>query len=666
MLLASCTSCALAPPAPAARLRRAAFPLTAALLLFGAMSVSTGADSAAPSTAISADGAAPSTAMTRADETRTVVDWRLDDVKTIGGQAVTIVGAPRVVQTPVGPALEGAAPSAPSALEFNGRTDGLFLDVNPLAGLERFTVEVLFEPAADGPPEQRFLHFEDPAGPKRALLETRMLPDGRWALDTFLKDGDAALTLLDRARTHAAGEWHAVALVYDGQEMAHYVDGVRELAGAVAFRPMAGGRTSIGVRQNQVYWFKGRIARVRVTAGALAPDQLIPRTPTGGGDGPMTRMEGAARDIVCRRARGRRERRPSAGRARPALPSLRRPRPDRRLRGRGRPRTQLRHRRDGHRGRRARTGPAVRPHAVAVVLGAGEHLRRARHAGLLLALARARGPHGVPDLPCRLRRPFELGHGLAAHRLQREAAASTRSSPMRAWRARACRTPCRPSPAPGVGAPGARVGRDARHPVLRRRADGGQPGRPGGASPRRSISSGRIRASSAPTRCRAPTTSSAAATSTRCASTTACSRTRTSPRSPGTRSRRSIPALTRRLDEPQWRDEWWHRYGWNRPGDAPPALEAPAVSVRKVEIHDAYDLKRWWWKGTDGIRETTWPGVYNRSRLPGRNDYFQLPDWDCYSLSGTVGPVRRCPTSRGTTSRSRARRSDRCRSCPRA
>ncbi len=95
-----------------------------------------------------------------------------------------------------------------------------------------------------------------------------------------------------------------------------------------------------------------------------------------------------------------------------------------------------------------------------------------------------------------------------------------------------------------------------------------------------------------------------------------------------------LPALARSLDAPEWRAEWWYRYGWNRPGDVPPPLEAPAVSIRKVEIHDAYDLDRWWWKGTDGIRETTWPGVYNRSRLPGRNDYFQLPDWDCYSLSG--------------------------------
>ena len=97
---------------------------------------------------------------------------------------------------------------------------------------------------------------------------------------------------------------------------------------------------------------------------------------------------------------------------------------------------------------------------------------------------------------------------------------------------------------------------------------------------------------------------------------------------------RDIPALARNLSSKDWQQEWWFRYGWNRPGDVPPPLAERYTTVRKVEIHDAYDLKRWWWRATDGIRETTWPGVYNRSRLPGRNDYFQLPDWDCYSLSG--------------------------------
>jgi hypothetical protein len=96
----------------------------------------------------------------------------------------------------------------------------------------------------------------------------------------------------------------------------------------------------------------------------------------------------------------------------------------------------------------------------------------------------------------------------------------------------------------------------------------------------------------------------------------------------------SIPPIARSLATPEWQKEWWLHYGWNRPGDIPAPLPAASTTVRKVEIHDAYDLKRWWWKGTDGIRETTWPGVYNRSRLVGRFDYFQLPDWDCYSLSG--------------------------------
>ena len=96
----------------------------------------------------------------------------------------------------------------------------------------------------------------------------------------------------------------------------------------------------------------------------------------------------------------------------------------------------------------------------------------------------------------------------------------------------------------------------------------------------------------------------------------------------------SIPPLQRNLAQPYWQKEWWFHYGWNRPNDIPAPLPAAKTTIRKVEIHDAYDLKRWWWKGTDGIRETTWPGVYNRSTLIGRFDYFQLPDWDCYALSG--------------------------------
>jgi hypothetical protein len=96
----------------------------------------------------------------------------------------------------------------------------------------------------------------------------------------------------------------------------------------------------------------------------------------------------------------------------------------------------------------------------------------------------------------------------------------------------------------------------------------------------------------------------------------------------------SAPATYASGHAENWQQEWNLKYGWNRPGDLPVVLDSSSTTVRKVEIHDAFDLARWWWKANDGIRETTWPGVYNRSRLIGRDDFYELPDWDCYSLSG--------------------------------
>ncbi len=193
----------------------------------------------------------------------TPLTWRLDNLERIGGHAVTVVGTPRVVETPIGPAVE-----------FNGATDGLFLDANPLQGLGAFTIEVVFQPSAGGGEEQRFFHVEEADSGNRALVELRMTPGGQWALDTFLRSGTAALALLDRERLHAAEAWHVAALVYDGRTMSHFVDGVRELSGEVAFLPLGAGRTSIGVRQNRVSWFRGRIHRVVITPTALATDQM--------------------------------------------------------------------------------------------------------------------------------------------------------------------------------------------------------------------------------------------------------------------------------------------------------------------------------------------------------------------------------------------------------
>lgn len=187
------------------------------------------------------------------------VIWRLDQTAQVGGHVAEVLGAPRVTD---------------GATFFNGASDGLLVPVNPLAGLAQFTIEVLFRPAADGPAEQRFLHVQDGPG-TRALIETRVA-GGTWALDTFLSHPatGAKLALLDLTKRHPADRWTWVALVYDGRRMAHYIDGVKELEGEVAFPAMAAGQVSLGVRQNRVYWFKGGIREVRWHATALKAEEL--------------------------------------------------------------------------------------------------------------------------------------------------------------------------------------------------------------------------------------------------------------------------------------------------------------------------------------------------------------------------------------------------------
>jgi hypothetical protein len=187
--------------------------------------------------------------------------WSLRDRTQVDGRATEVVG---------NPATSGAG--VDTAIVFDGQGDGIFLPVVPIAGWQSFTIQVRFKPDAGGE-EQRFLHLEDELG-HRVLMETRVL-DGQWSLDTFLfKDAEHKLTLLDRSKLHPAGRWYWVALVYDGSKMSHYVNGELELTGNVEFTPMTTGRTSIGVRQNRVSWFKGAIAEVRFTPAALPVDRL--------------------------------------------------------------------------------------------------------------------------------------------------------------------------------------------------------------------------------------------------------------------------------------------------------------------------------------------------------------------------------------------------------
>ncbi len=192
------------------------------------------------------------------------VTWKIDNLKKIGGNRATVLGEPKIIKTDAG-----------KAISFDGVDDGIFLDENPIAGASEFTVEAVFRPEAGGGAEQRWFHIEDSENVEsRALLEIR-LNGNEWFLDTFIKSGENRLPLYAENFKHPVGEWFHVALVFDGKEMRHYVNGKLELSGILTIKPFGKGKTSIGVRQNKVFWFKGTVRKVRFTNRALSPNEFM-------------------------------------------------------------------------------------------------------------------------------------------------------------------------------------------------------------------------------------------------------------------------------------------------------------------------------------------------------------------------------------------------------
>jgi hypothetical protein len=192
------------------------------------------------------------------------VIWKIDNLKKIGSHPVTVLGNPQIIKT-----------GEDKAILFDGVDDGIIINNNPIAGAGEFTIEAVFRPDAGGAKEQRWLHIEDSENAEsRALLETRLV-EGVWFVDTFIKSGENRLPLYAENFKHPLGVWHTVALVFDGREMRHYVNGKLELAGNLTIKPFGKGNTSIGVRMNKVYWFKGAVRKARFTNRALAPNEFM-------------------------------------------------------------------------------------------------------------------------------------------------------------------------------------------------------------------------------------------------------------------------------------------------------------------------------------------------------------------------------------------------------
>jgi hypothetical protein len=205
-------------------------------------------------------------------QTADSVIWTFDRLENIGGHKTTVLGDPKVIDAPVG-----------KAVEFDGVDDGLIVDDHPLAGAETFTLEAIFRPDG-GEREQRWFHLseQDPATgtdtDNRMLFEIRVAGDA-WFLDSYNQSGTASKALMNRTALHPLGAWYHVASVYDGKEFSNYVGGQREGSAELSLAPHRQGHTAIGVRINKVFFFKGAVHLARFTRRALAPSEFL-RSPT--------------------------------------------------------------------------------------------------------------------------------------------------------------------------------------------------------------------------------------------------------------------------------------------------------------------------------------------------------------------------------------------------
>ena len=157
--------------------------------------------------------------------------WQLDNLKEIGGHAVEVVVEPRVIETANGG----------KALEFDGVDDGIFLPVHPLAGWDVFTVEVIFQPYPNGLKEQRFFHMQEANSTERVMFETRLTEDDQWYIDTFIQSGEGNHAQLAVDFVHPIGPWYHGAIVMDGKNFTHYVNGKKEMATTLEWMPQEPG-----------------------------------------------------------------------------------------------------------------------------------------------------------------------------------------------------------------------------------------------------------------------------------------------------------------------------------------------------------------------------------------------------------------------------------------
>jgi hypothetical protein len=202
------------------------------------------------------------TQKSKSPENQIITEWILSNLTERPQNGVKIEGKPGILECKYG-----------KAVTFDGSSNAIFLDSMPLTGLDQFTIELIFQPASGGNFEQRFMHLGEVQG-DRVLLELRSTEAG-WYFDGFIKVGEQNCTLIDPQLLHPLDQWYHVAYVVDKGKLATFVNGKKELEGNIVMAPVKGDKTSIGVRQNGVSWFKGAIYKIRITNEALTPGNFM-------------------------------------------------------------------------------------------------------------------------------------------------------------------------------------------------------------------------------------------------------------------------------------------------------------------------------------------------------------------------------------------------------
>ena len=202
------------------------------------------------------------------------VTWIFDRLDTIGGVATRVEGNPRVIDTPLG-----------EAIEFDGVEDAVWIERHPLAGAERFTFEAIFRPDG-GATEQRWFHLAErdprtglvagtPDTNARFLFELRVVNGTQWYLDAFVNGPGYNKPLMFPEKLHPIGQWYHVAQTFDGKTFRSYVNGELQGEAEIAFTPQGEGAASVGTRINRMSYFHGAVRQARFTRRALAPDQFM-------------------------------------------------------------------------------------------------------------------------------------------------------------------------------------------------------------------------------------------------------------------------------------------------------------------------------------------------------------------------------------------------------